>query len=86
MNRKLLITGVIVLVIVAVGFWFYYNSSLCEKCGNYDEQIIGGCGGVYYPYWNECCDNWAAENDIVHAQCVGNWTVENNTCKWVCSS
>ena len=46
--------------------------------------LIGGCAGVYYSYWNECCNNWAKENNIVHAQCVGNWTVEDNTCVWKC--
>jgi len=47
---------------------------------------IGGCAGVYYPYWNECCENWAKENNIVHIMCVGGWTVENDTCVWKCST
>ena len=50
------------------------------------SQSVGGCGGVYYIHWNECCQNWAEENNIAHASCVGNWTVEDNTCNWVCSN
>lgn len=49
-----------------------------------NQTIVGGCGGVYYPYWQECCDNWAKENNIVHIMCVGNWTVEDNSCVWKC--
>lgn len=50
-----------------------------------DNNLIGGCAGVQDIYWQECCNNWAVENNFVHAQCVGNWTVENNQCQWVCS-
>ena len=49
------------------------------------DQLFGGCAGVQDIYWNECCNNWAAENNISHIQCVGNWTIENNTCTWRCS-
>jgi len=49
-----------------------------------NQTIVGGCAGVYYIYWQECCENWAKENGIVHIMCVGNWTVENNACKWEC--
>lgn len=49
------------------------------------KSLVGGCGGVYYIHWNECCNNWVRDNNISHVQCVGNWTVENNTCSWICA-
>ena len=64
----------------------FLGLKICQtwnKCGQ-DNQLVGGCAGVQNIYWQECCDNWAAENNIVHAQCVGSWTVENNVCKWNC--
>ena len=52
-----------------------------------EEPWVGGCAGVHMDYWQECCETWAQENDIVHIQCVGNWTVgEEGVCGWVCSS
>lgn len=51
-----------------------------------NKQLVGGCAGVYYPYWNECCENWANENGIVHAACVGEWVVEDNECVWDCQT
>lgn len=49
-----------------------------------NQTIVGGCAGVQDIYRNECCDNWARENNIVHIMCAGSWTVENNTCVWKC--
>jgi len=89
MRKLTLIIGIILALFILIllgGIWFYYNSYLCGRCGNSDEQIVGGCAGVYYIYWNECCENWAEENNVVHASCIGNWTVEDNTCVWICSS
>ena len=51
-----------------------------------EEPVVDGYAGVYYPYWDECCENWAEENNILKTACVGNWTVENNVCKWVCET
>ncbi|MFH1710939.1 MAG: hypothetical protein ABH840_01380 [Nanoarchaeota archaeon] len=89
MNKKswvIIVIIVAVLIFVSGGIWFYYNSYLCGRCGNSDEQLVGGCAGVYYPYWNECCQNWANDNSFAHDSCLGNWTVEDNTCKWICSN
>ena len=47
-------------------------------------NLVGGCGGVYYPYQQRCCDSWAKDNNLVHTSCIGNWTVENNVCTWNC--
>ncbi len=51
-----------------------------------NPQFVGGCAGVQNIYWNECCENWASENNIARPDCVGNWTVENNVCMWNCES
>jgi len=68
--------------------WYYSGTEeIIEKMSCQDvNPLIGGCAGVHNIYWNECCENWAEENDIVKAACVGNWTVENNSCVWRCST
>ncbi len=96
--KKSTIILIVVLVLIALVFAGVFTS--IETCNSFrceyrifgilyktvtNPQLIGGCGGVYYTYWNECCENWANENEIVHAQCVGNWSVENSVCKWDCN-
>ena len=62
-----------------------YGICLKNNCKtNITEPLVGGCAGVHMSYWQECCNNWANENNIFHIQCVGNWTVENNSCVWKC--
>lgn len=53
--------------------------------GDKEEQLVGGCAGVQANYTQECCDNWATENNIAHIECVGNWTILNNSCSWQCN-
>ena len=74
---------VIIVFIVGIGIGAYF---VIENFLVHTEPVVGGCAGVYYEYWQECCENWAQENGIVRAQCVGNWTVENNVCKWICET
>lgn len=64
---------------------YCYGICLKNSCKNSSGQLVGGCAGVYYIYWDTCCENYTQENNISHAQCVGNWTVEDNECKWNCS-
>jgi len=52
---------------------------------NEEPPLIGGCAGVSLEYLQECCDNWALENDILHIQCVGEWEIKNNQCSWKCN-
>lgn len=64
------------------------NSKHCGNkgaCSCYCSNLIGGCAGVASEYTQECCDNWAEDNNILKIQCAGNWTIEDNKCKWVCS-
>ena len=56
------------------------NEGQCE-CFCYDEQIIGGCGGVALEHVQECCGRIMGEPDI---DCLGKWTVEAGRCKWEC--
>lgn len=65
----------ILIIIVGIGGWYLIPKK---------EPIIGGCAGVYKDYQQECCDNWAIENNIVKIQCVGYWEIENNKCAWKC--
>ena len=76
--KKIIVVLIIILVILATTIFDYFSGK--------QEPLVGGCAGVYYQYWDECCDNWASENNIVHIMCVGNWTIEDNQCKWVCET
>ncbi len=90
MNKKaffgIIIIGVIILALI--GAWFLWNS-FTNKINNQgndnsDGQLIGGCAGVSLENLQECCDNWAIENEIVHVACVGSWEIKDNLCGWVC--
>lgn len=91
-----IIIAVVIIVLIIIIF-----SGLNSICGGWKcelkwfnivlststyNPIVGGCAGVHYSYWQECCDNWAEENGIVHAQCTGGWIVKNNQCEWQCSN
>lgn len=78
MKKGIVIGVVSVLIIIAVGLGLIIKN-------NQDGQLIGGCAGVSLENLQECCDNWALENNIVHIQCVGEWGIENNACSWNCS-
>jgi len=80
-KSTIILIVILLLVIIAVGGYKIYLNKHLEI-----EYKVGGCAGVHMSYWQECCDNWAAENNIAKIQCVGNWTVENDQCKWVCAS
>lgn len=60
------------------------NKGQCN-CYCSDEQLVGGCAGVVLEHVQECCDNWARENNIFHIQCVGEWQIKDNECSWICS-
>jgi len=76
--KKVVIGGIIgIVAILAIIIVSYFL--LSEK-----EQLIGGCAGVSLEYRQECCDNWAEENDFVHIQCEGEWSISENQCVWVC--
>ena len=79
MKIKLAIILVIISLLLGGAFFYAIFTILSEN-----PPLIGGCAGVYIGYWQECCDNWAEENNISVIRCVGNWTVENNQCKWQC--
>lgn len=86
MKKSTIIILILVLIIVAFLIGFLFSKFYVVYNNPEDNNLIGGCAGVYYPYWGECCENWARENNISHIQCVGNWTIENNECAWKCSS
>ncbi len=65
-------------------FWHAPNQELDSNCFDNNQSLIGGCAGVQNIYLEECCNNWAAENGVVHVSCIGNWTIEENICSWVC--
>lgn len=85
MNKLLIV--ILVLVLIAAIFTVYLiNKNMYKPIGPGGEQpLVGGCAGVQNIYLNECCENWANENNIVKAQCIGNWTIENNKCTWICA-
>lgn len=85
MKKSTIILIIILIILLAlVGAIIYQNIYGAGKCCADNSTLVGGCAGVYMGYWQECCDNWAQENNITRIQCVGNWTVENNQCKLVC--
>lgn len=68
-----------------VGEWVREEGQCIWKCEISDDSLIGGCAGVALESRQECCNNWATENEIVHAMCVGEWIInENNSCAWEC--
>ena len=77
-NKKII--GFVIILIIVIGA---IVAGLLIKP---KEQLIGGCAGVHMDYWQECCDNWTKENDIMHVQCVGEWTVEDSQCEWECET
>ena len=66
-----------ILVIAISAFIFYINLI--------KEQLVHVCAGVSLEYLQECCDNWASENNIVHIQCIGEWEIKDNQCSWKCT-
>jgi len=86
----ILIVVLVAIIILTGGYlaWKNGQSYVCKdiNCSKNIGKLIGGCAGVQDIYWNECCENWAKENNIIHIMCAGNWTVENNTCVWKCNN
>ena len=77
MEKRYLVIGIILLIIIlAIGGLVYY----LEK----KQSLIGGCAGVSSDNLQECCDNWAKENNIIRIQCVGEWEIKDNGCAWKC--
>ena len=86
-NKKAFVGWLIIVIIVfivgvGIGGYFVIKNVYFDV----EEPLIGGCAGVSLEYRQECCDNWAEENNIVHIQCVGEWVIEDNQCKWECES
>lgn len=67
-----------------VGFWVREDGECSWVCEGGETDGAGECVGVSQNELQECCDNWAEENDIFRIQCVGQWEIENNSCSWVC--
>ena len=86
-NRNIIIWIAVLLAVIIIAvfiYYKYYNPSGGDFSDN--QPLIGGCAGVSLEYRQECCDNWAEENNIVHVQCVGEWTIKNNQCAWECET
>lgn len=67
----------------------YENIGSCsteENCYCYNEQLIGGCGGVAPEHIQECCGRLARENNIITPACVGEWEVREGRCGWKCGT
>ena len=75
MKRKNIAVILIILILAAVLVYSLFFKS---------ESLVGGCAGVALEYMQECCDNWAQENNIVKIQCVGEWEIKDNKCSWKC--
>ena len=73
---------ILIIVILLIGILININ----WRGGNTIEPPLVGCGGVHPDYLQECCNNWAEENEIVHIQCIGEWVIEDNLCKWECTN
>jgi len=61
------------------------NEGQCN-CYCYNQQLIGGCGGVAPEHIQECCDRLARENNIITPACVGEWEVREGKCGWKCGT
>lgn len=73
------------LAIVAVLIALMFAGAFTVFSKDEPEQLVGGCAGAQANYTQECCDNWATENNMFHTECVGNWTIINNSCSWQCN-
>lgn len=73
------IVGILVVLALVVGYLVFGNLP-----GKEEQPLIGGCAGVALDQVQECCERWAAENEIVHVMCVGEWVVVDNRCGWEC--
>jgi hypothetical protein len=83
-NRNIIILIAVLLAVIIIAVFIYYKYYYPYSD---NPPLIGGCAGVSLEYRQECCDNWAAENNIVHVQCVGEWTInEDNKCAWECEA
>jgi hypothetical protein len=82
MNKKIIIGIVIVLIIIIGATIIALNIDRESE----EPPLIGGCAGVSLENRQECCDNWAEENDIMRIQCTGEWTIKDNKCVWECET
>jgi len=72
---------VLITILVILRETHYYSYMKYDKFNN---SLINECSMVPQDNVQECCDNWAKKNRIVHIQCVGRWVIEDNQCKWEC--
>lgn len=54
--------------------------------GTIENINDGGCTNMQGSQLQECCNNWASENEIIHIMCVGRWIINNDTCAWDCET
>ncbi len=80
-NLWIIIITVLILIILIAAVY-----SVFIKKYKISQQLIGGCAGVSAEDTQECCDNWARENNILKIQCVGEWEIKNNQCSWKCTT
>ena len=88
MKKSMLVWGIIIAVVLIIGILLaVFLGKVLTPAGpgtNLNNNLIGGCAGVSLEYLQECCDNWAEENNIFHINCVGRWNIIDNQCSWVC--
>jgi hypothetical protein len=89
--QKIILGIILILVVFGLFYLGFNNKSKGEGEEIYEEDLfddegilIGGCGGVALEYQQECCDNWAIENNILKIMCVGEWSVLEGKCSWIC--
>ena len=77
--KKGLIFGIIISVILILIFICIVSLFICFN---------NGVDGPHSPCDNlgiqECCNNWAIENNVDKILCEGIWVIKNNSCIWAC--
>ncbi len=83
MNKWLKILILVIVLVILVGILMNIN---WRGENEIEPPLIEGCAGVSLENQQECCNNWAEENNIFKPACVGEWVIENNQCAWECQT
>jgi hypothetical protein len=73
--------------IKCLGEWEIEKNQCSYKCGSSTPPIPTldkDCENTPDEEINSCCNNWADENAIFKAQCIGYWELQAGWCIWQC--
>jgi serpin B len=71
-----IIIGIIIAIILVIGgYLLIIPGSEETNCSLYSGDEL-----------QQCCNQWAQENNIITPACVGYWEIQSGQCSWKCES